>query len=329
MDVNKVMVSVRLIPASVLISAAFLKMISRGKDKISAKINPVPTLLPDWSRKPLIVLELALGLGLLLDRFRRIVQSVAVLLFALGAGMFALVLAKGQVRTCDCFGDASKANITWRSVVRNIALLIPTAIYGVDVSSSREAVRKAFRYSHSTRFKNGLLVFNALLAAVFFFGLLKLGLAEGKSSEIRRKPLKVGDEIPRAIVHATLGVPVDILDVIRSRASKGQTVVIFGSSTCESCTTIKERIFESERAKSGILFVWIRGTKNPENPSSAHDVIDSASLNLNEYLDVHGALAVGAGIVGTPTAIIVDSSGVVTSRMFVGTQAVNDLLDRL
>lgn len=93
-------------------------------------------VVPDVLAKPvaylLPYLELCVGLFLLLDVYRNVFLTVAVILLTAFTFAIAINLARGRVNiSCGCFGSKN-TELTWLLVVRNLSLAGVAMIGSID-----------------------------------------------------------------------------------------------------------------------------------------------------------------------------------------------------
>ncbi|HEY0100628.1 MAG TPA: MauE/DoxX family redox-associated membrane protein [Pyrinomonadaceae bacterium] len=92
-------------------------------------------IVPDSASKPvaylLPYLETCVGLFLLLDQYRPIFLTVAVIMLAAFTLAITVNLARGRTLiSCGCFGSHEKTELTWLLVARNL-LFVAVAIVGL------------------------------------------------------------------------------------------------------------------------------------------------------------------------------------------------------
>ena len=87
-----------------------------------------------------IILELVLGIGLVINRFHKLIWWSSVIMLAAYTGLMVYALILGRNDNCHCFGELVKFN-PWQSLIKNVMLLaLFTLIYKVEERTSKHKV---------------------------------------------------------------------------------------------------------------------------------------------------------------------------------------------
>lgn len=87
-----------------------------------------------------IILELVLGIGLVINRFHKLIWWSSVIMLAAYTGLMVYALILGRTDNCHCFGELLKFN-PWQSLIKNVVLLALFAlIYKVEERTSKHKV---------------------------------------------------------------------------------------------------------------------------------------------------------------------------------------------
>jgi uncharacterized membrane protein YphA (DoxX/SURF4 family) len=115
--VNPVGATARVVLGAVFLVAAVTKLRDPDWADVAARFG-----LPRPLALPLAAVELVLGALLVAQVGAPQVPLVALALLAVFAGAAAAHVVRGDDVGCGCFGSASHAPVTWRTVARNVGL---------------------------------------------------------------------------------------------------------------------------------------------------------------------------------------------------------------
>lgn len=134
----------RLIVGLVFVAAGALK-VGHASDLASTIVAfrlDLPSAMVGFSALALPPLEIVLGAYLLLGWQLRIVSSAAVIVLLVFIAALASVVIRGIPTPCGCFGPGETDPVTWLTVVRDGAAIVP-AIYLVWWSWRGNAVPRS------------------------------------------------------------------------------------------------------------------------------------------------------------------------------------------
>jgi len=128
MAVTSVLLAVlRSLLALVFFVSALTKLADRGGFKSALRSFGVPERLQPALVLLVPVLELAIGIGLLPAASAWLAAAGALGLLIVFTVAIAAALVRGRRPECHCFGQFSSAPVTWKTVLRNGALMVATA----------------------------------------------------------------------------------------------------------------------------------------------------------------------------------------------------------
>lgn len=253
--------------------------------------SPAPRLLP-WA-------EIALGLALV----------VAAPPFALPVAVLALLLCVGYlvviVRalgfdhpvTCGCFGELGLGEVTRRTAVRNV-LLVVVAILGVWSATAEQSVIK--RLVDASAEAWGWLALVALTGALLVatFGGTK---GDDVASSFARPDSADGelDYVRQPLPFATLEDAEGNLHTLTELTRHGATLLVFVSTGCASCRPAIEKIAQWSRELSPLRVLAVSAQPVEKTVAAApelegHVMHDPKGVTIR----IFGAKTPGAVLMG-------------------------------
>ena len=179
--------------------------------------------------------EIATAIALLPQASARWGSVAALLLLAVFSAGTAIALSQGRTPDCNCFGQVSSEQISWRTIVRNgvIAVLAAVAVWKAPGSSPA-----AWTTNHSaadvTAFAAVILV--ALLLVVVMRLRTRLAAAVALQAAgggtVDNVDLAVGSRAPSFSLPNLAGDLVTLEDLLERALP---LVLVFGSPTCVPC----------------------------------------------------------------------------------------------
>lgn len=141
--------------------------------------------------------------------------------------------------------------------------------------------------------------------------------ATGESLPVFTPGLEVGAVVPDIVVPDPAGTGAPLRDLVKGRT----TMLLFWSATCGFCDAILEQVREYDESWAHakdrqMIFIC----------SGSEEANQALNLRSQIVLDSEFSLGPPFGAQGTPSAVLVDSSGTIASELAVGTDEVLALL---
>jgi len=251
-------------------------------------------------------------------------------------------IARGRHPNCQCFGQLRIAPVGRSTLIRNLIL---AAIAGYVVSQGRldmGATATAWLFGLSVMEAAGLVV--VLLALQGWIGLnllrqqgrlllrieaLEKRLDSGAGPSIAPEPqaagpvlgLPVGELAPEFRLPDLEGETRTLADL---RSNGKPVMLLFSDPSCGPCTALLPQIGEWQDQYADRLSVVLVSAGTREE-----SVKKSAAHGIGQVLvQEHGEVAEAYQYAGTPSAVLISSSGRIASPVAVGAEAINSLVRR-
>lgn len=297
-------VAARLLLAGVLVSAAVAKLVdleafARANRSLGVAERFVPAV-----RIGVPVLEVGLAIGVLVTPTARPAAIASVLLFAAFTALLAWNLSKGRAPACNCFGSASGEPISWRTIVRNLALGAVAVVAAVGSVGLPAWVDEWLGEAGASRLAAVLLGALVLVAAA--------GVALTRTRwQLPKRPARP-DQGP---VETGLAVGTDVADLVgdvraRSGASTAvPTLLVRTDPSCGPCQALLPRLLSWQAAYAGLLEVVVLTGEVGDDPH-----YDDVEHLLAGAEDLAGRLRLDV----TPSAVLVAADGTIASTVAAG-----------
>jgi uncharacterized membrane protein YphA (DoxX/SURF4 family) len=301
---------IRLGLAGVLIVSGIAKLGDRAGTRESYEAFRLPTRFAPAVAMALPVVELAVSTALVPGTPVPVSAGLAAALFL----TFAIVVTRSVLHDdqveCNCFGQLSAAPVTWRTVARNALLtLLALVVWRHALASDALAPW-------------GGDILGSLVCLVAPGGLAALiqlrvraaapqTTAPGESSHLDRPlpalPVDPVGDAPREL--ATL-------------ARRTPLVIILSDPHCRPCARLMPEVARWQREYGAWLQVAVvtRG-----DTAAAEATVHEHGL-ANLYLQHDQAASEALGVIGTPSAVLVDTGGQLQGPVARGSAAVADLI---
>jgi thiol-disulfide isomerase/thioredoxin/uncharacterized membrane protein YphA (DoxX/SURF4 family) len=306
--------------------------------------------VPSWFVAPLSwglpLLETALATALLIDISARWGAAGALTLLAVFTVVIARALRKGVTPPCRCFGQLSRSVTGWRTLARNVILLVIAAMLvgfgpGVDwllplLSSSSDAVPPQQIIELLAIAVCALMLFQLIRQQGRVLTRLESMQAylvpspenDDQSIALTRGnapyppldlgvPIATGSDAPKFWTNNILGARVGLEGLL----DRGRDVVLlFQHTQCGPCIALAPEIADWQRkwAEQFDIVVLLDGK------------VDSTHIGSldPEYLwkDEGASIAASYGVYGTPSAVIVRHDGKLSSRPQGGADKIRALI---
>lgn len=271
-------------------------------------------------------LELATAIALLPQASARWGAAVAAAMLLLFIGVIGRALSQGLTPNCNCFGQLTAEQISWRTLARNIVLLLGA---GIAVWLAPGASLSAWTTNiDAANLVAGLACLVAVLSIVLNVGYAqRLRLAAsgsptaGAGADAGAPPLDIGDRAPAFELPALDGTPVS-LDAL---LEPGRPVLlVFASPTCAPCGALLPEIVRwSAALGERITFAVVEsGVSDPA--ATAAMLGDVGELTV--LVEPERELAERFLVQGTPTGVAVDADGRIARPMAPGAGGIERLI---
>lgn len=312
---DTVLIVARVALAGIFVVAGLAKLADMPGSRRALEGFGVEGRLVAWVAVALPLAELMAAVLLLPEATARVGAAIgAVLLTAFVAGI-ANALRRGRRPDCHCFGQIHSRPAGRETIVRNLVLLAVAAL--VLVGGAGDSFGD---WLSDSSVDHIALAATSLSLLVMTYAYVMLWLE-------RRGPLGApGGELP-AIVQPGEGLPDFTLpDSTGRRLSSGdlrgeRSILVFVSATCGPCLNLLPELARWRRMLEGRLAVHVLASGEEEENRRLSD-----EHNLPMLFDRDGSVTLSFGIMGTPSGIEVDTSGVVVSPPAGGAPAIEGLI---
>jgi methylamine dehydrogenase accessory protein MauD len=344
--VDLALLAARLVLAAVFAVAGVAKLADRDGSRRAVEDFGVPAQLSRVVAVVLPVVELGVAIALVSTSFAWWGALGALGLLVVFVVVIVVNIARGRHPDCQCFGQLRIAPVGRSTLIRDLVL---AAIAGYLVWQGRfdvGASATAWLFGLSAMEPAGLLVLVlvVLLALQDWIGLnllrqqkrvllrieaLEKRLDSGASSSIAREPqaarpvlgLPVGEVAPEFRLPDLEGETRTLADL---RAEGKPVMLLFSDPSCGPCTALLPQIGEWQDQYADHLSVVLVSAGTREE-----SVKKSAAHGIRQVLmQERGEVAETYQYAGTPSAVLISSSGRIASPVAVGADAINSLVRR-
>ena len=216
----------RFVLALVLAGSAVLKLASPGSSRASLGTFGIEGEISRWAAWGLLVsIELGLAVGIIAGSDQAAVLAAA--LMAMFAAALLGALLRGRAGApCACFG--SRSTVSWRSVVRNLALAACFAVLPFLPERSL-STDEWLGLGLAAALLVSLCLAVAVLALAREVGMLRLRLGPAAA-------LEIPEEGPE------LGVRIDLIDRFERGAESELALAVFSSQGCRVCRALEPAV---------------------------------------------------------------------------------------
>jgi methylamine dehydrogenase accessory protein MauD len=345
--VDLALLAARLVLAAVFAVAGVAKLADRVGSRRAVEDFGVPAQLSGVVALVLPVVELGVAIALVSTSFAWWGALGALGLFVMFVVGIVVNLVRGQHPNCQCFGQLQTARVGRSTLIRNLVL---AAIAGYVVWQGRLDVGAsvtAWLFGLSVMEAAGLVVLVlvvVVLALECWIGLnlrrqqghlllcieaLEKRLDSVASPSIAREPraagpilgLPVGEVAPEFRLPDLEGETRTLADL---RAEGKPVILLFSDPSCGPCTALLPQIGEwQDRYADRLSVVLVSAGTREEN------VKKSAAHGIEQVLvQERGEVAEAYQYAGTPSAVLISSSGRILSPPAAGAYAINSLVRR-
>ena len=310
----------RLLLALVFVVSAVAKLRDREGSRAAVADFGVPAPLVGVIAAALPVVEL-LCAALLVSADPAATAGAVGSLLLLAAFTVAIVvnLVQGRRPDCHCFGQVGGGEVSWRSVARNVGLMVLAGLSLVGAGSFRSVPAVVADYSTG---QTAAGTFLALLAAAVVGLALALRTLMGRYGGVllRLEALEIatGTAPPRPAPAFELpdleGRVVSLQDVLQQHRP---VFVAFLSPTCTLCSELVPLLAQWQNDPQHPVSVVVLSTGTRE---ANREKVEGTSLTVLLQLD--GEVAEAYGVQGTPAAFLLGEDGLIAAPAAHGLDAV-------
>ena len=326
--------------ATVFIVSGAGKLLDQTQTEHTLREFGLPAVLARPAALLLPLTELALAIALLIPGLARWGAWGILLLLLLFTAVLAVSLARGIRPACHCFGQLSKAPISWRTLLRNAVLIGMAAllIWLGPEAGPEAALFILARLSPLGWLAVGGFVAFLLVASVQFWLLWQLWRQNGRlmlrldaleaapgAERLSNRVAAPGDFQPALAGTRAPGFELPVIGGARGSLdgllAAGQPVLlIFADADCGPCKELLPEVQGWQGRYSNRLTIGVVGSgwrkKHARPPAGL------ANLFVQEKREVSERY----GVPGTPAAVLIRADGMLVSRVVTGADGVRHLL---
>jgi thiol-disulfide isomerase/thioredoxin len=334
-----VLLLIRLLLAGVFGVAGLAKAMDRkGSEKALREFGMPASLVPAAAVfLPLAEIAVAVSLLFVTTSWYAAIASAALLGVFTAAMLYQM--AKGRNPDCHCFGQVSSTPVSNSTVVRNVLLLVASAVL-ISRGASDQGTALVSGRDDAFAVVVGLVVLGLLFAA--FQTLVQIVKKQDdivRRIEVMELVAREGGEVERDEAgHPHEGLPIGAhIAGFEAKDIEGEKVTLDGllsggvpllflyvSPNCTPCAQLLPDIPEWQSRLDGrVRLVFISSGSKKENKDKFGDL--SGTVILQEGREVSDVLKAK----WTPTAVFVSADGRVISHPAAGDQAIRDLVEQI
>lgn len=327
------LLGIRLALAVVFGAAGLAKLRDQaGTRRALADFGVAESLVPSM-RFLLPLAELAVAVGLLVTPGVRAGAVGALVLLLLFSVAIAVTLAQGRTPDCHCFGQVHSTPVGRGTLVRNgvlsgLSALLVVGGPGIGLGQGLRAVGD-LSAGGRVALVAGLLVAAALVGQGWLLlelmhqqGRLLLRLEALEGSPGLGEGLPLGSEAPDFSLGTVRGESLRLRDLL----VPGRVLLaVFVSPSCRPCNELlpELRLWQQGHAALLSIAVLARGDETANRVKADHHGLHPVGL------DTDAAVAQAYRALPTPSAVLIDSDGMVRSPVAAGADAIRGLVVRV
>jgi peroxiredoxin len=321
--------------ASFLLAAA-MKLTQPGRTRQAMSDFGVAPRFAGLIAMGVVAAELLVGVALLIPSSARWGALAALALLAGFSVAVAVVLRRGELVACNCFGSLTERPVGGATLARN-ACLAAIAIFIAVASGQRGELTLTAPFTalglRGSLVVAGGVVLLALLAASLWLnvGLLRqhgrmlarlaaVELRVGLAAEAQPDSLAVGAAAPAVTVSDAAGSEVSVTTLLEPGLP---LVLIFTSPGCRPCSVLIPEVARWQARHEELQIALVAAASLEQVRATAQE--HGLTLAL---ADPDRRLAGAFGVTATPTAVLVDSSGRLAAPLARGSAAARVLVQR-
>jgi|SRR5579863_3672054 len=304
--------------------AGIAKLADLGNSRRTVEAFGVPNSIAKVLGTLLPVAELLVAAALIVQTTARLGAICALVLLIVFSTGVAVALAHGRTPDCNCFGQVSSEQISWRTIARNVLFAVVAAF--VVIQAPGASLESWTANLTAANLVAGVAVLAAAFAAL---GLLHFALV---SRKLRRdlaiaaaasgpSGLQPGDSAPAFELPDLLGSTASLSSL---RSSGRPLVLLFATPVCGPCAELLPQIERWSMTLSEQLDFAVIESLVPDASVLTERFAQSGSVSVLTEPDL--GVASEYGVSQTPTAFLIGPDGQVASPATVGAGAIERLV---
>lgn len=304
--------------------AAVAKFRAPAATEASLRAFGVPSVLAGTLKTALPGLEVAVAVALVLPMTFGLGAVAATLMLTVFSVAIAVQLAQGREPNCSCFGSASNAPISARTLLRNALLIVPSLTVLTGVTGRLDGL--VARYPAASLSATLMLLTLGLAGVIILLWQQQAtlmarvtslenaagqGLTPGRAALLSRVDLAMN-------TYSLAGTTQTLADHL---AGARQALLVFIHPECAPCKELIEDVRRDEATTAGDLRVLYASSGPLE---ALRSLLSFTSADNVVRLEAHG-VAKRFGVASTPAAVLLRPPGEVVGRAN-GRTAVLELL---
>jgi methylamine dehydrogenase accessory protein MauD len=344
MSVDLLLLSARLLLAAVFTVAGVAKLADRKGSRQAVEDFGVPARLSGVVATVLPVVELGVAIALILTSFAWWGALGALALLATFVAAIVVNLARGRHPNCQCFGQLHTAPVGRSTLIRNLVL---AAIAGFVVWQGQldvGASATAWLFGLSVLEAAGLVLLVLVVVVLVLEGWLGFNLlrqhgrlllrVEELEKRLHPEAPSLGAEQQQAA--PVLGLPVgNVAPEFRLPDLEGETrtladltatgkpvLLLFSDPSCGPCTALLPQIgsWQDRYAdRLSVVLVSVGAREENVKKAAAHGIDQVLMQERREVAEAYR-------YAGTPSAVLISSSGRIASPLAAGADAITTLV---
>lgn len=277
--------------------------------------SPAPAVLP-WAE-----VLLAVALVLAPPPFALVVAGLALVLVVVYLAVIVRALGFGHPVTCSCFGRLGLGEVTRRTAVRNVLLVVAAALAVWSATADASVAARLVDASATTWVWLGLVVLTVAVVVVTFGGTKGVtssadgigevaGAQDGDEDDYDRQPIPFATLVEESGHETTM----------HELTAGGAVLLVFVSPTCGSCRPVIDQV---EAWDEGLGPVRLRAVVF----TALEDVVAAEPTLAGRVLQDPSAITSRIFRVGTPGAVLLGADGMLAGGPVEGTDAVQAFYD--
>jgi uncharacterized membrane protein YphA (DoxX/SURF4 family)/thiol-disulfide isomerase/thioredoxin len=322
--VNTVVLIARLALAAIFTLAGLTKLADLPASVDTVEAFGLPRRLARPAGVALPFGELAVAIALLLSPSARWGAAAAVILLLTFSAGVAHALHEGRTPDCNCFGQVSSEQISWRTLARN-GVFAAIAIFTV-FEAPGSALTSWTTDGSASNLVAALATLGAAVLAATAYGLSRRAISgrHTSGSTQSRQVLPPGAPAPGFELPSLDGTRVSLEQLL---AHERPVVIIFASPTCSHCLQLLPRLSRWNGAIGDdlTLVVLESGVGDGGLPDDQRHAVKGLitltepDRELEKKYHVHG----------TPSGISISAEGLISSPPMPGTARIEQLIRRV
>ncbi|UTT65067.1 hypothetical protein NMQ01_10055 [Janibacter sp. CX7] len=278
--------------------------------------SPAPALLP-WAE-----IVLAVAIIVTPPPFALVVAVLALVLFAVYLAVVVRALGFDFPVTCSCFGRLGLGEVTRRTALRNVLLVVVAALGVWSATADASVAARLLEASAQTWVWLGLVVLTVAVVVVTFGGTKGVtssgvigtgevaGAQDDEDADYARQPIPFATLVEESGHETTM----------HELTAGGAVLLLFVSPTCGSCRPVIDQV---EVWDEGLGPVRVRAVVY----TALEDVVAAEPTLAGRVLQDPSAITSRIFRVGTPGAVLLGADGMLAGGPVEGTAAVQEFYD--